>query len=173
MAKFKEDAKQAKERLNAIKEWQKKQDAVMIKNTHPNDVWIEFTYNSGRVTFYIVGKEGDRCHCFRLKSTPNIIKVRKYSGEYPYDLVDTCGKRLAKQVTFQQVSWSKKTSTEKITTKSMISWRLLNCIEYLDASRDATIERAFKSGFDPRIVGFKDGFYGIAQGSFQIGNAAR
>ena len=147
--------------------------SIIGSNTQPDDVWIEFTYNSGRVVFYIVGKEGNRCHCFRLKSTPNIIKVRKYSGEYPYDLVDTCGKRHAKQVTFQQVSWSKKTSMEKITTKSMISWRLLNCIEYLDASRDATIERAFKSGFDPRIVGFKDGFYGIAQSSFQIGNTAR
>lgn len=85
---------------------------------------IEFTYISGKKRIYYVGKEGERCHCFRLKSNNDIIKVKRYSTEYPFDLIDTKGSKHSQDVFFQQVSFDKKTSTEKTKTKTLISWKL-------------------------------------------------
>ena len=85
---------------------------------------IEITNISGRIQIYMVGKEGDGCHCFRLKSNPDIIKVRRYSTEYPYDLIHTQRGKHSQHPHFQQVSLDKKTNTEKTTSKTLISWRL-------------------------------------------------
>ena len=85
---------------------------------------IEITWISGRKKIYMVGKEGNQCYCCRLKSNHDIIKVRKYSTEYPFDLIDTKGARNCTDTFFEQVSLDKKTNTEKTKKKKLISWRL-------------------------------------------------
>ena len=85
---------------------------------------IEITYISGTTKIYMVGKEGDMCHCFRLKSNPDIIKVRRYSTDYPFELIHTQRAKHNKHPHFQQVSLDKKTNTEKTKSKTLISWRL-------------------------------------------------
>jgi len=108
--------------------------------------WIEFTWISGRKQIFCVGKEGWRCHCWRLNSNPDIIKVRRYSTEYPYDLIDTKGAKQSKHevfnppVSFKQVSWDKKTNTERTKTKTLISWRLLNKQEFENAFNGEVID---------------------------------
>jgi len=85
---------------------------------------IEITWISGRKQIYMVGKEGDKCHCFRLKSNDDIIKIKKYSTEYPFDLIHTQRAKHNKHEYFEQVSLDKKTNTEKTKRKKLVSWRL-------------------------------------------------
>ena len=85
---------------------------------------IEITWISGRKQIYMVGKEGEQCHCFRLQSNNDIIKIKKYSTEYPFDLIHTQGARHSKHSFFKQVSFDKKTNTEKAKRKTLVSWRL-------------------------------------------------
>jgi hypothetical protein len=92
--------------------------------------WIEITWISGRKHIFCVGKEGDGCYCIRLKSNPDIIKVRRYSTEYPYDLIDTQGDEHSQHGFFKQISWDKKTNSEKTRTKTLISWRLFGKEEF-------------------------------------------
>jgi hypothetical protein len=98
------------------------------------DEWIEITGISGKKRVYCVGKpninERQQCHCFRLYSNPDIIKVGRYSTEYPYDLIDTKGAQKSQHEFFEQVSFDKKTNTEKSKTKTLISWRLFGRKEF-------------------------------------------
>jgi len=119
---------------------------------------IEITNISERIQIYYVGKEGENCHCFRLKSNNGIVKIRRYSTEYPYDLIDTKGGKQSNDGICQQVSLNKKTNTEKSKTKPLISWRLFerqwkldpqslrNTGEYEDVYYDGT--PTVKGGLD-------------------------
>lgn len=112
-----------------ITEMQKEIDARKAQTDEYHE-WIEFTYISGKKQIFCVGKEGWQCRCVRLNSNPDIIKVRRYSTEYPFDLIDTQGAMQSQHEFFEQVSLDKKTNTEKTTTKKLISWRLFGKQEF-------------------------------------------
>ena len=85
---------------------------------------IEITTVRGTKKIYYVGKEGELCHCFRLNSDRNIIKVGQC---YPFDLIDTKGSKYSKEnnVFCDLISLDKKTGLEKRKIKALISWKLL------------------------------------------------
>ena len=118
------------EKLDGVKKKiaeMQKDSASRATDVQTSDEMIEITWISGRKQIYMVGKEGWKCHCFRLKSNPNIIRVNRFSAKtpgYPFNLIDTKGAKHSADSFFEQVSLDKKTNIEKTKTKTLISWRL-------------------------------------------------
>jgi hypothetical protein len=117
-------------RANAVISRIQKESEELKTQIQEYHEWIEIINISGKRHIFCVGKEGWGCHCWRLNSNPNIIKVRKYSTDYPFDLIDTQGAMQSQHEFFEQVSFDKKTNTEKPTTTRLAPWRLFDKQEF-------------------------------------------